>query len=219
MVSVLAFQEAADADLGLGRAGRAGRAGPRLDGVWLTEAPNGPVDVLLGAQRIWSFNPHRDARKDGDLWQVPWPAPLQRFLDGVGHFTVREHNGGRLFFDGEVRLGAGQAPIRIADAAGHPHAYAGRRAEPGGSHGLVGTLTAGSEGRRAAEHGRPGPGQGRHRDRDVHVEAAEDRQPCIETHDRTVLLRHSRGQVSQVCAGTMAAGPSVLASQSTLRRH
>src|SRR6185437_14027976 len=48
---------------------------------------------------------------------------------------------------------------------------------------LVRALAAGREGRRAAEHGRPRLRQRRHGHGNVHVQAAEYRQPRVEIHE------------------------------------
>src|SRR5207247_10051744 len=74
------------------------------------------------------------------------------------------------------------AEVVVADAARHAHAGT----EPGRRHRLVGTLTAGHEPGRRAEHGRAGFGQPGHGDGDIHVQAAQHGDPRTVSHVRTL---------------------------------
>jgi SAM-dependent methyltransferase len=89
-------------------------------GVWLADADDLAVDVLIDGRRIWSFNPSHVATPEADGFRVPWPEPLLRYLDGVGQVTVREHVSGKALFDRELRFRDGGGPLRIEDAEGRP---------------------------------------------------------------------------------------------------
>ncbi|GAB2456239.1 methyltransferase domain-containing protein [Jatrophihabitans fulvus] len=90
------------------------------DGVGLVRNDDLAVDVLIDGERVWSFNPRRDARRVAGLWHVPWPAPLRPHLDGIARVSAREHVSGTPLFENEVRFGSSTKPVRVRDKAGHP---------------------------------------------------------------------------------------------------
>lgn len=71
-------------------------------------------------QRIWSFNPSRDARREGNLYRVPWPAVLRSRLDGVARVSAREHLSGQVLFDAETQFGDSPERLRFVDEDGNP---------------------------------------------------------------------------------------------------
>ncbi|GAB2469983.1 methyltransferase domain-containing protein [Jatrophihabitans fulvus] len=98
------------------------RADAAIDdtGVRLADNPDLPVDVELNGQRVWSFNPRRDGRAADGGWEVPWPPPLRRFLEGHARAIVREHVSRTVLAELDVRLGSGTGEIDVRDKDGHP---------------------------------------------------------------------------------------------------
>jgi SAM-dependent methyltransferase len=90
-------------------------------GITLPDWVSGPVDVLFDGERIWSFNPARDARRRGDHQLVPWPQPLRPYLEGVTEASLVSHVDGESLFSTEARFGKGTSErIRLVDPEGHP---------------------------------------------------------------------------------------------------
>jgi hypothetical protein len=85
-------------------------------GVHVTSDADAVVDVLFDGRRIWSFWTLRDT-SDG---VAEWPRMLRRFLNGSTRLSVVEHLSGHVAFDGDVRLGTGEARIAVVDAEGRP---------------------------------------------------------------------------------------------------
>jgi SAM-dependent methyltransferase len=77
------------------------------------------VDVLFDGQRVWSFWVRRDteAYRAGRRL-APWPAPLQRFLDGSTRVVVRESGSSVAYFEEEVAFGDGADRIRVVNKRG-----------------------------------------------------------------------------------------------------
>lgn len=94
--------------------------GAREDGVWLSTADDVAVDLLVDGQRIWSFNPMRDAEQVNGLYRVPWPPVLRSRLAGIGRVAAREHVSGRVLFDAETQFGDSTARLRFVDDEGYP---------------------------------------------------------------------------------------------------
>jgi len=78
------------------------------------------VDVLFDGNRVWSFNPTRDARGDRNSRVVPWPKPLRPHLEGVTEAALVTHVDGRALYSSEVRFGTASRRIRLADRDGNP---------------------------------------------------------------------------------------------------
>ena len=48
--------------------------------------------MLIDGQRVWSFNPERDGRRDhARRVSVKWPKALAAHLDGVAHVELVDH--------------------------------------------------------------------------------------------------------------------------------
>src|SRR6185437_12817607 len=86
--------------------------------------------------------------------------------------------------DSFVMQGGQQAAAEVVAADTPRHAHIG--AQPGRRDRLVGTLPAGREPGRRAEHGRAGFGQPGHGDGDIHVQAAQHGDPRTIFHARTL---------------------------------
>jgi len=87
----------------------------------LTEAVSGAVDVHFDGQRVWSFNPAREARSAaGSAVRVPWPKALERHLDGIADVRLVEHATGSVLHAQEVRFGGGVGRLSVVDAEGNP---------------------------------------------------------------------------------------------------
>ncbi|GAB2469960.1 hypothetical protein GCM10027265_18820 [Jatrophihabitans fulvus] len=78
------------------------------------------VDVELNGQRVWSFNPRRDATKDGELWLTEWPKPLRPHLKGRAHVVLREHVSRRVLAEHDATFGDAEKTLAVVDAEGHP---------------------------------------------------------------------------------------------------
>lgn len=89
-------------------------------GIRLSRGYDGPLDVLIGGHRVWSFATGRDAVRAGNGLFVAWPRPLAVLLDGRAEVTVVPHNGGEALFDGPVRFGRSDRTLRLVDDLGHP---------------------------------------------------------------------------------------------------
>jgi hypothetical protein len=89
-------------------------------GIRLSRAYDGPLDVLIGGHRVWSFSTARDAvRSNGGLF-VAWPRPLAALLDGQADVALVPHNGGDALFEGPIRFGRSSAPLLLVDDLGNP---------------------------------------------------------------------------------------------------
>jgi hypothetical protein len=89
-------------------------------GIRLPRAYDGPLDVLIGGHRVWSFSTGRDAVRAGRGLFVAWPGPLVPLLEGHADVAVVPHNGGDPVFSGPVRFGGSDAPLRLVDDLGNP---------------------------------------------------------------------------------------------------
>lgn len=91
------------------------------EGVSVTSDLVEPVDVLFDGERVWSFNPARDAAAhDGGALIAPWPRALMPFLDGVTEATLQTHAQGEVLFCEEVSLGRSDERILVRDDKGNP---------------------------------------------------------------------------------------------------
>lgn len=90
-------------------------------GVTVTRDLVMPIDVLFDGERVWSFNPARDARQqdDGSL-VVPWPQALVPHLSGSTEATLRTHTDEEVVFHREISLGEDGGRISIRDDLGNP---------------------------------------------------------------------------------------------------
>ena len=82
------------------------------------------MTVSFDGRYVWSFQPARDATRDGARLTIGWPAALRPHLHGRTRLTVADHHDGRVYVDQVVVLG-GQEPaeagqLRVEDAHGHP---------------------------------------------------------------------------------------------------
>jgi len=89
-------------------------------GIRLSRPYDGPLDVLIGGHRVWSFSTGRDAVKSGGGLFVAWPRPLAVLLDGRADVALVPHNGGDPLFSGPIRFGRSSAPLKLVDDLGHP---------------------------------------------------------------------------------------------------
>ncbi|GGF40207.1 hypothetical protein GCM10011519_12350 [Marmoricola endophyticus] len=96
--------------------------GSRVDdrGIHLAGHLDGPVDVLFGDQRVWSFTTLDQGRREGDGLLVRWPDALAVRLRGTTPVRVRGHLSGETAFEGEVCFGGSSEPLHLVDDAGHP---------------------------------------------------------------------------------------------------
>lgn len=90
------------------------------DGIRLSRAYDGPLDVLIAGHRVWSFSTARDAVKSGGGLFVAWPAPLAALLEGRAEVTLAPHNGGDPLFSGTIQFGRSSAPLELVDDLGNP---------------------------------------------------------------------------------------------------
>ena len=89
-------------------------------GIRLSRQYDGPLDVLIGGHRVWSFSTGRDAVPTGGGLFVAWPRPLAERLDGHADVQLVPHNGGEALFSGAIRFGRSTAPLELVDDLGHP---------------------------------------------------------------------------------------------------
>ena len=89
-------------------------------GIRLARAYDGPLDVLIGGNRVWSFSTGRDAVRSGRSLFVAWPRPLADLLEGHAEVAVVPHNGGEPVFSGPVRFGRSDTQLRLVDDLGNP---------------------------------------------------------------------------------------------------
>lgn len=89
-------------------------------GILVPSSLDGPVDVLFGEQRVWSFNPTRDGRPEDAATRVDWPRALVPHLDGVADVQLVDHVTREVRHDQRVRFGAGDRKISVVDADGNP---------------------------------------------------------------------------------------------------
>lgn len=90
------------------------------EGIRLDRPVDGPLDVLIGGHRVWSFTARRDGIRSGSGIFVAWPRQLAHRLDGHGEVTVIPHQGGDAIFQGTVRFGTSTDPLVLRDAHGNP---------------------------------------------------------------------------------------------------
>ncbi|MBO9521651.1 MAG: class I SAM-dependent methyltransferase [Nocardioidaceae bacterium] len=90
------------------------------EGIRLDRPVNGPLDVLIGGHRVWSFSTGRDGVRSGSGVFVAWPRQLAHRLDGHGDVRVVPHGGGEAIFAGEVRFGTSTEPLVLRDEHGNP---------------------------------------------------------------------------------------------------
>jgi len=88
-------------------------------GIVVSSRGDRAVDVFFDGQRVWSFWVRRDteAYRAGRRL-APWPAPLQRFLDGSTRVVVREPGSSVSYFDEEISFGDGEERIRVVNKRG-----------------------------------------------------------------------------------------------------
>jgi hypothetical protein len=91
-----------------------------VKGIRLSDAYDGPLDVLVGGHRVWSFTTARDAVRSGGGLFVAWPKALAERLDGRAEVVLAPHNGGAPLFSGTVRFGRTETELRLVDDLGHP---------------------------------------------------------------------------------------------------
>jgi SAM-dependent methyltransferase len=90
-------------------------------GLLVPSSVSGPVDVVLDGQRVWSFNPARDARHSGGRTvTVPWPRALRQHLDGVADLELVDHVSKEVLHSQTVTFGDGPGRVRVVDAQGNP---------------------------------------------------------------------------------------------------
>lgn len=89
-------------------------------GIRLSRGYDGPLDVLIGGHRVWSFTTGRDAVRAGSGLFVAWPRPLAARLDGRADVTLTPHNGGDPLFSGQIRFGRSDEPLLLVDDLGNP---------------------------------------------------------------------------------------------------
>jgi hypothetical protein len=89
-------------------------------GIRLSRAYDGPLDVLIGGHRVWSFSTGRDAVRAGGGLFVAWPRPLAERLEGLADVALVPHNGGEPLFSGPIRFGRTSTPLALVDDLGNP---------------------------------------------------------------------------------------------------
>ncbi|MBW8750951.1 MAG: class I SAM-dependent methyltransferase [Propionibacteriales bacterium] len=89
-------------------------------GIRLSRPYDGPLDVLIGGHRVWSFTTSRDAVRAGGGLFVAWPRPLATRLDGQAEVALVPHNGGEALFTGPIRFGRSTEPLALVDDLGNP---------------------------------------------------------------------------------------------------
>ena len=86
-------------------------------GIRLSRAYDGPLDVLIGGHRVWSFSTNRDARRSGAGLFVAWPRSLAELLEGRAEVALVPHNGGAaLFSNGNLPLTQQASLVSSAEA-------------------------------------------------------------------------------------------------------
>ena len=95
--------------------------GPRDDGVWLATADDTAVDLLVDGNRVWSFNPSRDAEARGGAL----PGALAgRAAEPAHRGRARRRSRAPHRHDAVRRRGAARRtsgePLRFVDDQGHP---------------------------------------------------------------------------------------------------
>lgn len=90
-------------------------------GLLVPSSVSGAVDVLIDGQRVWSFNPERDGRRDhARRVSVKWPKALAAHLDGVAHVELVDHVSRDVLHTQTVRFGELPRRVRVVDAEGNP---------------------------------------------------------------------------------------------------
>lgn len=91
------------------------------EGLHLSADKDDLVDLLFDGRRVWSFRVGRVGSRSvgAGRWLVGWPPELVPFLHGSVRLTVVLGSETTLF-DREVRLGAHDGHIELADSAGRP---------------------------------------------------------------------------------------------------
>lgn len=92
-------------------------------GIRLSAAYDGPLDVLIGGHRAWSFSTGRDAVPARSGLFVAWPHKLAVLLIGQADVEVVPHNGGAALFSDSVRFNGSSEPLRLVDELGNPLAF------------------------------------------------------------------------------------------------
>jgi hypothetical protein len=92
------------------------------EGLTVPASLSGAVDVVLDGQRVWSFNPDRDGRPEGDRHRlsVPWPAALTPHLDGFADVELVEHVSREVLHSQTVHFGDRTDRVRVVDDDGNP---------------------------------------------------------------------------------------------------
>jgi len=91
------------------------------DGIVVPASLSGSIDVLLDEQRVWSFNPDRDARPfPGPGRRVRWPQALADRLQGTARVRLVDHASRAELHTETVAFRGGTDPLRLTDAEGHP---------------------------------------------------------------------------------------------------
>lgn len=78
---------------------------------------SGPLDVVVGEHRVWSFVVESDGTRTRNGWRVPWPERLQVRLRGRAPVVVRRQDG-EVLFDEAVSFGGSNEPLVLADEHG-----------------------------------------------------------------------------------------------------
>ncbi len=90
------------------------------EGIFLVDPPDAPVDVRFGGNRLWSFNPSRDARPSPDGVLVPWPPAIKDRLAGTARVAVGPYASAETWYDAEVAFAGSAEPLVFVDDAGNP---------------------------------------------------------------------------------------------------
>ena len=91
-----------------------------IDGIRARSRREVLVDVAFDDRRVWSFWLHRDGVPEGLHQFVPWPPPLQKYLDGVARLTLVDSVTRDVLHDETVRFGNGDARISVTAPSGEP---------------------------------------------------------------------------------------------------
>ncbi|HSV39951.1 MAG TPA: class I SAM-dependent methyltransferase [Nocardioidaceae bacterium] len=75
------------------------------------------VDVVFGADRVWSFDPGRERWPVNRGW-VAWPRVLDGLLEGIADVRLVLHEGGKVVFERRVSFGDGGGGLHLVDHSG-----------------------------------------------------------------------------------------------------
>ncbi len=89
-------------------------------GVVVPSSLSGAVDVHFDGQRVWSFNPDRDAHGPPQGVRVEWPKALARHLDGVADVELVDHVSRDVLHTQHVQFGDSSERISVVDGDGNP---------------------------------------------------------------------------------------------------